>query len=296
MVNRRLVLLWLVLLPVVWVSGARGDVRVHDDANHVIALAQPAKRVISLAPHTTEMLYAIGAGKQVVAVSHYSNWPPAARALPRVSGAGGVDFEKLLGLHPDLVLAWGSGLSVSARQRLHELGVPVFISEPNHLDDIPSTMRRIGLLTGHERQAGIAAKRIRSSFARLRARYRGKPAVRVFYEIWPHPLMTIGGHHFINDVLRLCGGDNVFGRRAALNFSVGIEAVLAARPQVILGGSTRSNDWLRYWRQWPHLPAVAHGQIYAIPANLIHRPGPRLVQGAARVCADIDRARRAERR
>jgi len=284
---------WLFLSLLFWVTAAFADVRVRDDANHIVALGQPATRVVSLAPHTTEMLFAIGAGRQVVAVSRYSNWPPAARALPRVSGAGGVDFEKLIALHPDLVIAWGSGISTSARQRLRELGIPVFISEPHRLNDIPSTMRRLGVLTGHDRRAGIAAGRVRSSFARLRSRYRGKARVRVFYEIWPHPLMTIGGHHFINDVLRLCGGENIFAGRSATDFSVGVEAVLAARPQVILGGSTASRDWIREWRRWPDLPAVARGQIYAIPANLIHRPGPRLVQGAALVCADIDRARRA---
>ncbi len=275
------------------VSTAAQAVQVRDDDGVELKLAQPARRIISLVPHATEMLYAIGAGRQLVAVSRYSNWPPPARRLPRVSGAAGIDVEAILALHPDLVVAWRSGIPASAVQRLRGFGVPVFMSEPRGLDDIPRTMEKLGRLAGREGSARKAAEGVRLSIHELRARYRGKRRVRVFYEIWPRPLMTIGGTHFINDVIRACGGENVFSHRAALDFSVSTEAVLAARPQVILAGATGRDDWRRSWRRWPQLPAVARNQLYGIPPDLIHRPGPRLVQGAARMCVDIDRARRA---
>jgi iron complex transport system substrate-binding protein len=271
---------------------AAAQVRARDDNRILVTLPRPAHRIVSLAPHATEMLFAIGAGASVVGVSQYSDWPPQARSLPRVSGAAGLDVEAILAMHPDLVIAWRSGTPALALQKLRDLGLPVFVSEPRRLADIPDTLEKLGVLSGHTGDARKIARRMRESVSALRKKYGGRRRLRVFYEIWQQPLMTIGGSHYLNDVLRLCGGENVFAANRELNFTVDVEAVLAAHPDVILAGRSNKPGWQDFWKRWTGIPAVASQQLYGIPADLVHRPGPRLLQGARQICRDLDRARR----
>lgn len=270
---------------------AAAQVQARDDNQVLVTLPRPAHRIISLAPHATEMLFAIGAGASVVGVSQYSDWPPQARSLPRVSGAAGLDVEAILAAKPDLVIAWRSGAPALALQKLRDLGLPVFVSEPRHLADIPDTLEKLGLLSGHSGEARKIARRMRQSVSVLRKKYGARRRLRVFYEIWQQPLMTIGGTHYLNDVLHLCGGENVFAANRELNFTVGVEAVLAARPDVILAGRSKKSGWRDFWKRWTGIPAVANQQLYGISADLVHRPGPRLLQGARQICRDLDRAR-----
>ncbi|MEJ2107077.1 MAG: cobalamin-binding protein [Acidiferrobacteraceae bacterium] len=270
---------------------AAAKVQARDDNQALVTLPRPAHRIISLAPHATEMLFAIGAGARVVGVSQYSDWPPQARSLPRVSGAAGLDVERILAAKPDLVIAWRSGTPALALQKLRDLGLPVFVSEPRRLADIPDTLERLGILSGHTGEARKIARRMRQSVSALRQKYGARRRLRVFYEIWQQPLMTIGGTHYLNDVLHLCGGENVFAANRELNFTVGVEAVLAARPDVILAGRSKKSGWQDFWKRWTGIPAVANRQLYGIPADLVHRPGPRLLQGARQICRDLDHAR-----
>ena len=272
---------------------ARAQLVMEDDAGRRVTLAAPAQRIVSLAPHITEVLFAAGVGERVVGVVAYSDYPPAARALPQVGGYSNVDMEAIAALRPDLVVAWKSGNRDANLDRLAALGIPVFVSEPRRLDDVARSLEIFGRLGGNERGGQVAADAFRARKAALAARYRGRPAVRTFYQIWDKPLMTINGEHLISDVMRLCGGENVFAALPQLAPTVGVEAVLAANPEVVVasGMGEARPEWLDQWRRWPGLAAAASGNLYFVPPELIQRHTPRILDGAAQVCEFLDQAR-----
>jgi len=276
------------------VAGA-ASLAARDDTGRLVRLERPARRIVSLAPSTTELLYAAGAGRRLVGAVDYSNYPPAAKRVPRVGGAGSLDLEAIVARQPDLVLAWAGGNARDQVARLSALNIPVFWIDPQRLDDIPSVIERLGELAGTAPAARRAAARWRARLDALRQRYAGRGKVRVFYQIWDRPLMTVNGRQMISDVLRLCGGVNVFADLPAVAGTVSREAVLAADPQVIIvsGAGARRPQWLAAWRQWPQLSAVKLGQLYVVPPDIIQRQGPRILDGAALVCRDLQRARRA---
>jgi len=269
-------------------------VAISDALGHRVSLPQPARRIISLAPHATEMLYAAGAGRQVVAVVDYSDYPPAARELPHVGGYSRLDMEAILALKPDLVVAWSSGNPQEGLARLQQLGIPLYYTEPRHLEDISRDVQQLGRLSGHEAEAARAAEALRQKVQRLREKYSGRRPVRVFYQIWSAPLMTVNGEHLISEVIRLCGGVNIFAHQMGLAPTVGVEAVLAGRPDAIVasGMAAQRPEWLDDWRRWASLPAVRYNALYSIDPDLIQRQGPRIVEGAARMCRDLDETRK----
>jgi iron complex transport system substrate-binding protein len=283
----------LILLCLLPAAAAPAGVEVTDDAGHAVTLPAPARRIISLAPHVTELLFAAGAGEYVVGVSAYSDYPPAARAIPRVGGGGGLDLEAVVSLRPDLVVAWQSGNPRGQIGRLRELGLTGFVSEPRELDDVADNLERLGELAGTRAQAGEAAARYRRRLAQLRASYSGRSVVRVFYEVWNRPLMTINGSHLISNVIRLCGGRNIFADLPVLAPQVDPEAVLSADPDAILTGGMAGAqpEWLDAWRRWPRLHAVRNGHLHAIPGDLLVRHTPRILDGAELLCRYLDRVR-----
>ena len=257
-----------------------------------IMLASPAVRIVSLAPHATELLFAAGAGKHVVGVLAPADWPPEARNVPRIGDASGLDLERIVALKPDLALVWPY-LAPSQVERLRRLSVPVFVSDPRTPEAIADEIERVGALAGTADIAARAARELRARLNALDARERGAKKVSVFYEIWGEPLYTIGGTHLITSALERCGGENAFARLAAPAPAVGIEDVLAARPEAIIAGTDNAlrPAWLDEWRQWRDIPAVTHGNLFVVDANLLHRAGPRFVDGAEQLCATLDRAR-----
>lgn len=257
-----------------------------------IALAAPAVRIVSLAPHTTELLFAAGAGKYVIGALSPVDWPPEARNVPRIGDAAGLDFERIVALKPDLALVWPY-FAPAQVERLRRLSVPVFVSDPRTPEAIADDLERVGVLAGTRDIAERAAMNLRARLSALDARERGAKKLSVFYEIWTQPLYTIGGTHLITAALARCGGENVFARLAAPAPAVGVEAVLAARPEAIIAGTDNAvrPAWLDEWRQWRDIPAVAHDNLFVVDANLLHRAGPRFVEGAEQLCAALDRAR-----
>lgn len=269
------------------------EVRVNDDTGQVLALPQPARRIVSLAPHLTELLYAAGAGGQVVAAVEFSNYPEAAKALPRIGSYAAFDLERIAALRPDLVVAWGSGNPPGPVAQLRRLGIPVFLSEPQRLEDIGPSLVRLGTLAGTAAAARQAAEDFERRRAALAARHAGKRPVAVFYEIWNQPLMTVGGTHLISAVMTLCGGRNVFAGSTQPAAAVGLEAVLAADPEAIVAsgmGESRP-DWLDDWRRWPQLTAVKRDNLFFVPPDLLQRHTPRILDGAVRLCEAFDTAR-----
>ena len=276
-----------------WLANANAQISVRDDYGHEISLGQPATRIVSLAPHLTELLYAAGAGPRLVGAVEFSDFPAAARALPQVGSDARIDLEAVLALRPDLVVAWPNAGSLRAVERLAQLGLPVFRSEPRELDDVARTLQRLGRLAGSQTQAESAAAAFRARAAALEKRYAKQRKVRVFYQIWDRPLLTVNGDHIISKVIALCGGENVFAGLPLLVPEVDREAVLRANPEAIVasGSNDAQPQWLEMWRQFPGLAAAARGQLYAIPADLIQRQTPRILDGAERLCGRLEAVR-----
>jgi iron complex transport system substrate-binding protein len=271
----------------------RAEVRVTDDAGATVALAAPATRIVSLAPHATELVFAVGAGPRIVGTVDTSNFPAAARAIPRVGDVRALDLERIVALAPDLVVTW-PWTAPAQVERLRARGVAVFTTNPATIDGIAADLERLGTLTGNADTGQRAAAAFRARLAALSARFAASPRVRVFYEIWGAPIYTVGGGHLITQAIAACGGENVFASLALPAPTVDVEAVLAAKPDAIVAGADRAARpaWLDDWRRWTSLPAVAHGNLFVVDADLLHRPGPRFLDGAAALCAALDDARR----
>jgi iron complex transport system substrate-binding protein len=261
-----------------------------------VILAAPATRIVSLAPHATELLYAAGAGERVVGVLATSDWPPETAAKPRVGDSRALDLERIVSLAPDLVVTWPFAAPAQVGA-LVARGVPVFVANPSTIDGIATDLERLGVLAGTLPVAARQAAEFRARLERLSARYAGARTVRVFYEIWNAPLYTIGGNHLISQAIRVCGGENVFAALALPAPGVSVEAVLAARPEAIVAGADGAvrPPWLDAWKRWPALPAVARGNLFTVDANLLHRSGPRFIDGVETLCAALAQARSASR-
>jgi len=254
-----------------------------DDYGNRIRLPAPAARIVSLAPHLTELAYAAGAGGRLVGAVDYSDFPPAARALPRVGSDARISVEAVLGLRPDLIVAWPNAGSRRAIDRLAELGLPVFRSEPRELEDIATTLERLGVLAGTPREAQRAARAFRARKAELEKRYAGRSTVRVFYQVWDRPLQTVNGDHVISKVIRLCGGENVFAALPVIAPEIDAEGLLRANPEVVISSNPGA--------QRP--PGLSRSRFHVIPAELIQRHTPRLLDGAEQVCQALEQARAA---
>jgi iron complex transport system substrate-binding protein len=264
-----------------------------DSDGRRVSLERPAQRIVSLAPHATEQLFAGGAGGKLVAVSEYSDYPEEAKRLPRVASSAGVDLEQLLALKPDLVVAWRLEATAAALARLEALGLPVFYSEPRRLAQIPDSIEALGELAGTAATARPLAASLRAELKRLEAEYRSRRPVSVFYQISERPLMTLGGRQFVSDAIELCGGRNVFAESALMAPQVNIEAVLAADPEAIITARPDPSErsWHAFWARFPGMRAVQSGNLYAVPLNEMHRHGPRAVGATAVLCRHIDEAR-----
>lgn len=275
-------------------AGPAAAVSVTDDVGRRVTLDEPARRIVSLAPHTTELLFAAGAGDHVVGAVAHSDYPPAAASIPRVGGYSQLDYERILSLAPDLVIAWASGNEQAAIDRLRNLGLTVYVSEPRHIADIANAMRRFGRLAGTEATASAAAEAFDRRHDTLRKRYADRPDIGVFYQIWKDPLMTVNGEHLIARVIQLCGGHNVFADLTTLAPTISVEGVIEADPEVIVasGMGNERPQWLDNWKQWPSIDAVKRDNLYFVPPQLIQRHSPRILDGAERLCGQLDEARK----
>jgi iron complex transport system substrate-binding protein len=250
------------------------------------AAEPPARRIISLAPHGAELVYAAGAGPYLLASVAHSDYPPAARELPRIGDAARLDRERILGFQPDLVIAWPLGNRSQDLAWLEGLGIRVYRSDPQNLAAIADELEAIGRLAGTETSAEPAAEALRRRLSRLRAAYARRQPLPVFYQLWPQPLMSVDRRHLISRVLELCGGRNIFDNLPAGASQVSREAVLAADPEAMVATyeSGEAADPLAQWQGWPRLTAVREDHLIRLPADLMHRPGPRLLDGAQLLC------------
>ncbi len=274
-------------------ANAHAELVFKDDSGHEIRLKAPAKRIITLAPHATELLYAAGAGDRLIGTVEYSDFPPAAKKIPRVGSYDRFDLEAISALKPDLIIAWETGNPAAQVDKLKALGLTVYVTQPNRMEDVAGQLERFGRLAGTEATADAAAAQFRQRLETLRRNNSGKPKIRVFYQIWITPLMTVGGPQIITSAIQLCGGENVFGHLAQMAPTVSVEAVLAADPEAIVatGMGDARPEWLNDWNKWPRMTAVKRGNLFHIHPDLMQRHTPRILDGAEKLCADLDVAR-----
>lgn len=250
-----------------------------------------ARRIVTLAPNLTELAYAAGAGELLVGAVMYSDYPEAARRLPRVGDAFRVDNERLLALQPDLVLAWTSGTPQVVIENLRDLGLNVVEVEVSQLAQVGSALRRLGKLAGTEATAERAAQEFEKQMAALREEHASRRRLRVFVEVDRQPLFTVNRRHVISEVVELCGGDNVFTDLKQLAPPISVEAVIAADPEVILGSFNDAGSLREDWRPWRNISAVRNGQLYIVNPDTLTRATPRLVEGAREVCHVLEKVR-----
>ena len=277
-----------------WFTGVlQAQIVVVDDRGNTVTLEKPAERIVSLSPHITEMLFAAGAGDKIVATVLFSDFPPEAKQIPVIGSHNSVAYESLLAVNPDLVIAWASGNGDEIISRLKSLGLTVYLDEPQKIEDIPQSLQRFGELIGRVKETEIEAARFYETLNSLRSANEAKSTVSVFYQVWNDPITTLNGSHLVSDIIRLCGGRNIFADVIPIAPVVNVESVLTANPDVIVvsGMDEKRPAWLDDWAAWENLTATKNQQLHFIPPDLLQRNSLRIMLGAEMLCEILDSAR-----
>lgn len=262
-----------------------------DDTGQRVTLPKPPERIISLAPGATEMLFAAGAGRRVIATVQYSDAPPAAQRVPRIGDVTAVDMERLVALHPDVVVVWPGGGNPAQIEKIAQLGIPIYRQQVNRLADLPASVRRLGVLAVGPQAAELEARALEDQLQRLAHEYGGGKHPTVLLEVWNHPVYTVGGSQLMSDALALCGVRNVFGDLKELSAVVDIEAVIARNPDIILAAAPPSEgaSWLAEWKRYGSLKAVRNGRLIAFEDQGLSRLGPSVLTATAGLCKELSR-------
>jgi len=250
-----------------------------------LILAGPARRIVTLSPHLTELVFAAGAGDRLVATVEYSEYPAAALEIPRIGDAFRLDIERIVSLHPDLVIAWDSGNPRPAIAQLRSLGVSVWAVEIRIPGEIADTLEHIGTATGLGQTANLRAEGFRQRLDDLSRQYQEVESLDYFYQVGARPLFTLNGSHLVSKGLSLCGGHNVFDQEPGLAFQVGYESVIIANPDALFAPYLEGDaDPLAAWREWPAMRAVQQNALFLLPADSISRATPRFLDSLEYAC------------
>ncbi len=241
----------------------------------------PPQRIVSLTPHITEMLFAIGAGNQVVATDQASDYPDSVKQLPRVANYQSLNQESLLTVKPDLVVIWSSTQELM-KQQIAALHIPMLVLNSQHLDDLPKELRLLGEKTGHSSQAEQVAQHIETTYQTWRDKNKDLKPIPTFYQLWYPPLTTAGKGSFITEIMTLCGAKNIFAESQLAYPQLSQEAVIVANPEVIL--ATHHGADLKHWNQWPQINAVKHQHLFMLNKDWMHRLSPRIELGIQQMC------------
>jgi iron complex transport system substrate-binding protein len=276
----------LALLAAYGALAAANPVLVSDDTGQRLSLPHPPQRIVSLAPSATEMLFAAGAGDRLVATVDFSDEPPAAKQVPRIGDVTSVDIERLVALHPDVVLVWPGGGNPAQIEKIAHLGIPVYRQQVNRLADLPTSVRRLGALAADPSVAERAAGNLEESLARLAHEYGGGQHPTVLLEVWNRPIYTVGGTHLMSDALTLCGARNVFGDLKELGPVINTEAVIARNPDIIVAAAPpgEGKSWLEEWKRFRSLNAVRNGRLIAFEDTRLVHLGPSVVAATEGLC------------
>lgn len=268
-------------------------IQVTDDFGNEVILSSTVKRIVTLAPYLTELVYSAGAGERLIATVSYSDYPEASNKLPSIGDANGIDIEAVVNLAPDLVISWHSGNGAAIANNLSRLGISVFESEPDSIEKISSTIQRIGKLAGTEQVANKNIQEFINEIDILSSQYSKQKKVTVFYQFWNKPIYTIGGLHLISKHIELCGGENIFADQETLSLNTDMESIIIRNPAIIIasGNDNQRPLWLDDWKEWRNIEAVSNNNLHYIPPDLIQRHTIRVAQGIKYLCEVIEIAR-----
>lgn len=262
-----------------------GSIELTQADGSILVLEQAAKTIITLSPHLAELVFAAGAGDQLLATVEYSNYPAGAASLPRVGDAFRLDLEQIMNLQPDLVIAWQSGNSALAIGRLQDLGLATWIIEIKQPGEIASILEQLGKASGQTRTANLAAEQVRQRLREISQEGMGKSSVPYFYQVSARPLFTLNGEHLVSQSLALCGGENVFADESVIAPQISQESVIVRNPEVMFAAAIEGQaNPLADWLDWPNIRAVKHGRMYLLPADEISRATPRMLDAVATAC------------
>jgi iron complex transport system substrate-binding protein len=255
------------------------------------------QRIITVAPHLSEVVESAGGANRLISVSAYSNFPDLVKQLPITSDARSIDLEKMKQLRPDLIIYWRGGTPETQIESIKKTftSISVVSVEPKKLTDIANDIESIGKLLGTETIAKKNADTLRSQINDLKKRYQNKHSrkVRVFYQVWAQPLMTLNQDHLIADIISICGGEQLFAKEKLLVPTVSREAVVKANPEIIFTAvdtKQMKTDW-SMWSSIPQLAATQKKAFVDIDGDMISRPSSRIMQGAQKICSEIDKIR-----
>lgn len=285
------------ILPVAAAHAGSSLRTVTDDLAHVVRVAQPPLRIVSLSPGATEMLFSAGAGAQLIATSEYSDEPPAARAVPRIGDAADVDLERVVSLRPDVVVASPALGNPAQRGKISALGIPVYDQQVVRLADLPASLRRLGALAGTQPAADQAASALESRLEALERTYARSGSAHpptVLLQVWNRPIYTIGGQHLMSDALALCGARNAFADLTEPSPLIDVETVIARNPDIILVASPPGEGaaWAADWRRYPSLAAVRNGRVVVFEDQALSRLGPSVLSATENLCRTLARVSR----
>jgi len=285
----------LFILLIVTCSATYGF-EIIDDESNIVKFDTTVKRIISLSPHATELLFAAGATNQIIATVSFSDYPEAAKAIPRIGSYKKVDLESVIKLKPDLIVAWKSGGSLEQVHELQRLGYKIYFSEPRGFKGVAENISKFGRMLGTENVSTKNADKFINELQSLKQKYKALKSVSVFYQVWNMPLMTINNGHLITNVIEFCGGRNVFGELSARAPRVSIESVISRNPQtIIIGMSENRKGWEKEWYKWNALQAVERKHVYTVNADYIVRQGPRILKGTKQVCEILENVRNSDK-
>lgn len=287
-----LVLTALLLPALMMPRAGLTDIRLPQANGDILTIPRPAKRIITLAPNLAELLFAAGAGEQLEAVVEYSNFPPQVAGIQRVGNAFRIDLERIIGLQPDLVIAWSSGNPQTALKKLQDLGITVLQVEILRPVEIAETVETLARAAGTEGTGLTVAAQLREKLARLHEDNLNKPVVDYFYQVAARPLYTINGQHIISQGLEICGGRNIFSDLPTLAPQISRESVVLADPMIMIAADNGDGTpALEVWREWPRLQAVKDNYMLYLPADEISQATPRFLDSISLACKYLDKVR-----
>lgn len=296
--HNSILLMFLLVTLCSKLAAQQADITVEDDTGFTVSLEKPAKRVISLAPHLTEILFELDAGDRIVATVAYSDYPQLAKKIPRLGDALSISVESIISLQPDIVFAWYSGNSMRVIERIRSLGIDVYVNEAETLEGIIQSLLNIGSLVGKDNIAKKLYDDYMQQLSMFQHRYQSSKSVKIFYQVWHNPLLSVNKQHLIGQAIALCGGDNIFADLDYTIPNVNQEAIILANPDIIFaaphGTRTDITGWQEYWERYSSINAVKNRHLINLPADLISRPSSRILQGINLLCRHIDNVRSVE--
>jgi len=273
----------VLLLLIAWPVSAPAAHHLVDEVGRPVTVPLSPKRIISLAPNVTEILFGLGLDQEIVGVSIHCNFPEKARTRARVGSYISLDFEKIVSLKPDLIIGTGAGNTKDMVDRLEKLGFSTYIIFPKNFDGILTSVRHLSQVVAREKEGLVTVRSMESRRQKIVDLTRNLPRPRVFMQIGEAPIVTVGRGSFADDLISLAGGENVAAKEEKMYPRWGMEEVLRRSPEVILISSMNPKGnyerVVQEWSRWKMIPAVQHGRIRLIDSDLIDRPSPRIVEG-----------------